>query len=93
MGAAVEDFEMEVGSGGVAGGADLAQDICIINVLSLSDVNFVHVSIEGNQSLAVIDDDVIAIRVTVIVGGLNLSGHDGLDRIAYVSFEVYAGVP
>lgn len=72
-------LKMEMGSGGVSGGAGDADDIALIDILSHTHLPAGHMGIQRRVAAAVRDDHIVAI-------GAGILGHDhgsrlgGIDR-------------
>lgn len=66
------DLEVEVGAGGVAGGADVANHLALAHARAAGDGEGAHVRIERHAAAAVVYHDVVAVAVAVV-------GDDGSD--------------
>src|SRR6476646_4140336 len=60
-GAAEAGFEVEVGAGRVAGGADVADDVALVDVLALVGGESRLVGVQRREAAAVVDDDHVAV--------------------------------
>ena len=54
---------MEVGAGRVAGVADVADDVALVDVLALAGGEARLVGVQGREAAAVVDDDDVAVAV------------------------------
>ena len=57
------DLKVAVVTEGIAGIADIADDIVLVDPLALADGDGAHVGVQGGGAVAVVDDHVVAIGV------------------------------
>src|ERR1700682_3576064 len=63
VGALPTDRDVEMGAGGASGAAAQADGLAALNVVALVHFEFGQMEIEGEQSLAVIEHDKIALEI------------------------------
>ena len=70
---------MQVGTGGVTGGAYIADDLTALYIVTDADSIMGHVAIEGGKTVQMVDDNIITIGIVICSGGhgATLGGVDG----------------
>src|SRR5699024_4359160 len=97
VGAAGADLEVQVRTGGIAGGADVSDVLPSMYLVAVLDVDAVlpHVRVRGGDCLAVdgvLDDDQPAVAAGILRDSHGSVG-GGKDRCSVGCSEVGAGVP
>ena len=70
-------LEVQMLAGRVAGVATVAQQIALLNGLALLDLDLVEVAVEAAEAVAVVDDDVVAVRAAGVAAS---EGDDAAGR-------------
>ena len=83
---------MAVWARAFAGAADPADDLASFNMLPWLDLYPEHMSIEGAITVAMVDDDVIAIAIACVPGYLYRAVGRGIDRGTLGSGEIESRV-
>ena len=89
--AVLDDFEVEVGPGRASGRADQADLLARRYALPGMGAKARHVGIAGDQAVAVVDLDAVAITLPA-PGKTDCAGGGGEDRCADVALEIEPGV-
>ncbi len=85
------DFVVDVGTGGLSGVTQIADDVASFDLLSGTDVVLVEVGVEGVVVESVVDFHAFAVAAPVF-GGVYLAVSGGVDGSADRSGEVHAGM-
>src|SRR6185312_4779803 len=82
---------MQMGPGGAAGRADLADDLADVDDLADLDVDLREVAVPRREAVAVVDFDHIAVAA-VAAGAGDAAARGGMHRLAGFTAHVEAGV-
>ena len=83
---------MEVRTGGAPGAAGEGDDVSRLHVLSHSRQKLRAVTVQRNESVAVVDAYVVAVASGVVLGDRHRSRQRGADECAGGDCQVHAGV-